>query len=85
MRQEGAGTPLMAEVIRGECTGQDLGWLEERLAALEAQLASFLGPLTLGVNLRLNVLVTPMSYSLSTHPAWELVKFPVQPQIKGHL
>lgn len=51
MRREGAGTPLMAEVIRGECTGQDLGWLEERLAALGAQLASFLGPLTLGVNL----------------------------------
>lgn len=33
----------------------------------------------------LNVLVTPMSYSLSTHPVWELVKFPVQPKIKGHL
>lgn len=41
--------------------------------------------MTLGVNLCLNVLVTPVSYSLSTHAAWELVKFPVQPQIKGHL
>lgn len=47
MRREGAGTPLMAEVIRGECIGQDLGWLEERLAAPGAQLASFLGPVNL--------------------------------------
>lgn len=47
MRREGAGTPLMAEVIRGECIGQDLGWLEERLAAPGAQLASLLGPVNL--------------------------------------
>lgn len=85
MRREGAGTPLMAEVIRGECTGQDLGWLKERLAAPGAKLASFLGPVTLRVNLHLSVLVTPVSYSLSTHAAWELVKFPVELQIKGHL
>lgn len=85
MRREGAGTPLMAEVIRGECTGQDLGWLEERLAAPGSQLASLLGPVTLRVNPHLSVLVTPVSYSLSTHTAWELVKFPAEQQIKGHL
>lgn len=75
----------MAEVIRGECTGQDLGWLEEQLAAPGAQLASLLGPVTLRVNLHLSVLVTPVSYGLSTHTAWELVKFPVELQIKGRL
>lgn len=80
MRREGVGTPLMAEVIRGECTGQDLGCLEERLAAPGAQLASLLGPVTLGANLHLSVLVTPVSYSLSAHTAWELVKFPVVDQ-----
>lgn len=33
MSQEGTGTPRVAEVIRGECSGQGPGWLEERPAA----------------------------------------------------
>lgn len=77
MSQEGTGTPRVAEVIRGECSGQGPGWLEERPAASGAQPASPLGPVALGRA----VLVTPVSYTLSTHAHLEPVKLYPSPQL----